>query len=114
MPQQPTLQISSDAQANDRLPLVQMGSQWLPLWSYQGADSIHSVDLLLGFASYTVVVYSPVRELLREKAEVLGALQERRIKKLQDVLIQERLGKAKDKEALLRSCFSLSTNYHSY
>ena len=45
--------------------------------------------------------------MLREKAEVLGALQERRIKKLQDALIQERLGKAKDKEALLRSCFSL-------
>ena len=107
MVQPQTLQISSDAQANDCLPLVKMGSQWLALWSYQGADSTPLVTLPFGVASYAAVVYSPVRQLLREKAEVLGALQERRIKKLQDALIQERLGKTKDKEALLRSCFSL-------
>lgn len=107
MTQQPTLQISSDAQADACFLLAEMGSQWPALWSFQGDDSIYPVALPLGFASYTAVVYSPVRELLREKAEVLGALQERRIRKLQDALIEERLGKSKGKEAVLRSCFSL-------
>lgn len=108
MIQQPTLQkISSDAQADARFRLAEMGSQWPALWSHQGDDSVSPVALLLGFASYTAVVYSPVRELLREKAEVLGALQERRIRKLQDALVEERSGGLKDRETVLRSLFSL-------
>lgn len=107
MVQQQTLQMSEDAQAEVRPSIPQMGDQWLALWSYQPDNSAFFSTLSVGFASYTAVVYSPVRELLREKAEVLGALQERRIRKLQDALIEERLGKSKGKEAVLRSCFSL-------
>ncbi len=107
MAQQQTLQISEDAQAEVRPSIAQMADQWLALWPSPPDNSALSSTLQLGFASYTAVIYSPVRLLLREKAEVLGALQERRIKKLQDALIQERLGKSKGKEAVLRSCFSL-------
>lgn len=107
MVQKQTLQMSEDAQAEVRPSISQMGDQWCALWPYQPDNSAFFSALSLGFASYTTGVYSPVRELLREKAEVLGALQERRIKKLQDALIEERLGKSKGKEAVLRSCFSL-------
>ena len=107
MVQQQTLQINKDAQAQADFSIVQMADQWLALWPYQPYNSALSSTLQLGFASYTAVVYSPVRELLHEKAGVLGALQERRIRKLQDALIEEHLGKSKSKEAVLRSCFSL-------
>ena len=107
MVQQQTLQMSEDAQAEVRPSIAQMGDQWYALWPYQPDNSAVFPILSLGFASYTAVVYSPVRKLLREKAGVLGALQERRIKKLQNALIQEHLGKSKGKEAVLRSCFSL-------
>lgn len=107
MIQQQTLQMSEDAQAEVRPSVPQMGDQWETLWSYQPDNSAVISNLSSGFANYTAAVYSPVRELLREKAEVLGALQERRIGKLQDVLIDERQGKSKGKKAFLRSCFSL-------
>lgn len=107
MTQQQTLQMSEDAQAEVRPSIAQTGDQWLALWSYQPDNSAFLSTLPLGFASYTAVVYSPVRELLREKAEVLGALQERRIRKLQDALVEERSGGLKDKETVLRSLFSL-------
>jgi hypothetical protein len=107
MSQQQTLRMSEDAQAEVRFSSPQTGDQWAILWPYQPDSSAAISTSPLGFASYTAAIYSPVRELLREKAEVLGALQERRIRKLQDVLIEERLGKSRGKEALLRSCFSL-------
>ena len=107
MVQQQTLQMSEDAQAEDRFSIAQMGGQWLALWPYQPDNSAFFSTLSLGFASYTAVEYSPVRELLREKAEVLGALQERRIRKLQDALIEQHIGKSKGKKAVLRSCFLL-------
>ena len=107
MVQQQTIQISEDAQAEVRSSIAQTGGQWYALWPYKPDNSADFPILSLGFASYTVGVYSPVREILREKAEALGALQEKRIRKLQYALIEERLGKSKDKEAVLRSCFSL-------
>lgn len=107
MEQQLTMRRNSDTQAGVRFWLPQVYDQWLPIWQSEGGDAAISLTFQLGVASQTQVVYSPVRLLLREKAEALGALQERRIRKLQNALIEERIGKSKSKEAVLRSCFSL-------
>ena len=107
MAQQQTLQMSEDAQAEVRPSIAQMGDQWCALWPYQPDNSAVFPILSLGFASYTTAVYSPVRLLLQGKAEALAGLQERRIRKLQDALVEELSGGSKDKETVLRSLFSL-------
>lgn len=107
MEQQLTLQRNSDGQAGFRLSSAQIDDQWLVLWQSERGDSIPSLTFQPGVSGQTGVAYSPVRQLLREKAEPLAALQEKRIRRLQDALIGERLGKSREREAVLATIFSL-------
>lgn len=108
MEQKLTVQRDSDTQVGVGSLFTHTDDQWLVLWQQGRANSTASLISQLGVAGQTQVVYSPVRQLLRQKAEALAALQERRIRKLQDALIGERLGKYKDREeALMRAVFSL-------
>lgn len=108
MQQQLVLQRDSDTQTGARFLYPPVYGQWLVLWQSGRDATSPPVILQPGAAAPTVVSYSPVRQLIQEKAEALAELQERRIHKLQHALIDERLDKYKDKEdALLHALFSL-------
>lgn len=108
MQQQLVIQRDSDTQTGARFRYPRAYDQYPVLWQ-SGRDATSPfVFLQPGVAAPTVVSYSPVRLLIQEKAEALAELQERRIRKLQHALIDERLAKYKDKEeAVLPTLFSL-------
>ena len=108
MQQQLVLQKDSDTQAGDQFQYPRAYDQWLVLW-HSGIDATSPSPVLQpGVAAPIFISYSPVRLLIQEKAKPLAALQERRIRKLQQALIDERLDKYKDKEdALSHALFSL-------
>jgi len=120
MAQSRTQQKNMDAQIGIRFPIEQIGDRWQALWQFgvDGrwqslgqfviGDSSSFLTCPLGVGAQTRMIYSPVLQFIWEKAGAIAELQERRIHKLQDALINERVAKHKDKEqAVLPAPFSL-------